>query len=53
MLYIESPGGVGFSHGLRHFNNTDETVAQDNLQALLAFFEKFPTMKKNDFYLSG
>ncbi len=23
LLYISSPGGVGFSHGLRHDNNTD------------------------------
>jgi len=38
---------------MRHFNNSDETVAQDNLHALLAFFDKFPGLKKNDFYISG
>ena len=31
----------------------DNTVAVHNLKALLAFFEKFPSLKKNDFYLTG
>ena len=41
VLYIESPGKVGFSSGLRHDNNSDETVAEDNLKALIDFFNKF------------
>jgi serine carboxypeptidase-like clade 2 len=57
MIYLESPGGVGFSY----INSTaqedlymdDNTTAKDNLQALLSFFEKFPEMKENDFYISG
>lgn len=28
-------------------------MATFNLKALLAFFEKFPNLKKNDFYMSG
>lgn len=52
LLYIESPGGVGFSKGERSFYN-DQSTAEDNLQALLAFFKKFPNLKKNDFYISG
>ena len=53
VLYIESPGKVGFSSGLRHDNNSDETVAEDNLKALIDFFNKYPTYKKNDFYIAG
>ena len=57
MIYLESPGGVGFSY----INSTakedlyvdDNTTAKDNLQALLSFFEKFPEMKEKDFYISG
>ena len=52
LLYLESPGGVGFSKGERKIYN-DANTAEDNLQALLAFFQKFPNMKKNDFYITG
>ncbi len=52
LLYIQSPGGVGFSKGERKVYN-DANTAEDNLQALLAFFEKFPNLKKNDFYITG
>ena len=34
LLYIESPGGVGFSMGSRR-NYDDQTSADDNLAALL------------------
>ena len=39
---------VGFSKGLR-FNNTydDTTTAEDNYNALIDFFRKFPNLKKN------
>lgn len=32
---------------------TDATVATYNLKAMLAFYVKFPNMKKNDLYLTG
>ena len=57
MIYLESPGNVGFSF----INSTseedlfadDNTTAKENFQALLSFFDKFPEMKNKDFYISG
>ena len=57
MLYLESPGDVGFSY----INSTDKedlyiddnTTAVDNLNAILDFFRKFPDWKDNDFYITG
>jgi len=52
LLYVESPGGVGFSIGPT-VNVSDATVREDNLQALLTFFAKFPSLRSNEFYISG
>ena len=53
VLYLESPGGVGFSKS--HTNNTydDYSVTNDNYNALIDFFRKFPELKNNEFYISG
>ena len=55
VLYLESPGGVGFSKSFRNnnFTYTDPTTTEDNYKALTDFFRKFPNLKKNDFYISG
>jgi carboxypeptidase C (cathepsin A) len=54
VLYIESPAGVGFSYGSKPFLNTnDSALARDNLHAILLFFEKYPDLIGNDFYLAG
>ena len=57
MIYLESPGGVGFSYinstSQEDLYTDDNTTAKDNLKALLNFFEKFPEMKSKDFYISG
>jgi carboxypeptidase C (cathepsin A) len=57
MLYIESPGGVGFSYIDSKLDYDleidDEIAAKDNLNALLSFFKKFPSYKGRDFYISG
>lgn len=55
VLYIESPGGVGYStcQGTE-CNFNDDNSAEDNLQAILYWFEnKFPEFKPNDLYISG
>jgi carboxypeptidase C (cathepsin A) len=44
---------VGFSTSKNGLNHTDGTVAVDNYKALIEFFNKFPNLKKNDFYMSG
>lgn len=51
LLFLETPGAVGFSRGPT--NTSDDEVTYDHLQALTAFFARFPTQKKNDLYLAG
>jgi carboxypeptidase C (cathepsin A) len=56
MLYIESPGEVGFSYidsGSGNEVVNDDNTAKDNMNALLSFFIKFPEFKGRDFYISG
>ena len=57
MIYLESPGDVGFSYIDSKLEQDlfidDKIAAQDNLKALINFFEKFPSMKNKDFYISG
>lgn len=52
MLYIESPSGVGFSIG-NSINHNDDEVASQNLSGLIVFFQKFPELRLNEFYISG
>ena len=54
LLYISSPAGVGFSVSKTgSLASYDTSSAQDNYKALIAFFNKFPNLKKNDFYITG
>lgn len=54
VIYLESPAGVGFSKGKREsLVASDSSVAQDNYNAMVKFFEKFPELKDNDFYIAG
>ena len=57
MLYIESPGNVGFSYIDSKLDYeieiNDDIAAEDNFKALLEFFKKFPSFKGKDFYISG
>ena len=57
MLYIESPGNVGYSYidstSDYELEVNDDIVAEDNLKALLDFFNKYPSYKGKDFYISG
>lgn len=55
VLYIEAPVGVGFSYqsGVPVPHSTDNTTADDNLQALRAFFAAFPEYSTQPLYVSG
>jgi len=55
MLYIEAPAGVGYSYGETVKDRTyDDTIsAKDNLEGILAWFEKFPEYQGHDLYISG
>ena len=57
MLYIESPGNVGFSYIDSKLDYeleiNDDIAAEDNFNALMDFFKKYSTFKGRDFYISG
>jgi carboxypeptidase C (cathepsin A) len=57
MLYIEAPAGVGYSYCDETISacntHNDQLTADENLTAVLAFFEKFPEFGRNDLYISG
>lgn len=54
IIFLESPAGVGYSINKDepyHFD--DLTVANENLNAFINFFEDFPQYKENIVYLAG
>lgn len=55
VLYLDQPAGVGFSTCAGNLSCTfnDHTSGQDNLDVILAWFEKYPEFKNNDLFLSG
>ncbi|CAD8159544.1 unnamed protein product [Paramecium octaurelia] len=52
MLYIESPITVGFSYGPQG-EQSDESTAKYNINALVDFFNRFTEFKKLPFFISG
>lgn len=54
VLYLESPGAVGFSKASKDYlSQNDTSVARDNLIALIQFFTKYNQFQGNDFYIAG
>ena len=54
MLYVSQPVGVGFSYTEEKAGKiTDARAAEDNYRTILSFFEKFPNLKGNEFYVSS
>jgi len=56
MLYVESPVSVGFSYSDDpdvDYQCSDSSVANDNYDLILAFYEKFPQYRDNEFFLTS
>eukprot|EP00586_Coscinodiscus_wailesii_P009443 CAMPEP_0172521832 /NCGR_PEP_ID=MMETSP1066-20121228/292802_1 /TAXON_ID=671091 /ORGANISM="Coscinodiscus wailesii, Strain CCMP2513" /LENGTH=485 /DNA_ID=CAMNT_0013304793 /DNA_START=72 /DNA_END=1526 /DNA_ORIENTATION=+ len=55
MLYVEQPVGVGFSYTDSKNPGvfTDERAATDNYLAIKSFFDRFPNLKGNEFYITS
>eukprot|EP01039_Chlorochromonas_danica_P000975 gene975-1059_t len=54
MLYIEAPVGVGFSYNDNNdYKLNDDRTAEENLEAVEAFYALYPEFKKNDFFITG
>lgn len=55
IIYVEQPSGVGFSYSERQsdYKTGDHQAAADNYMLILAFLERFPERKANDFYISS
>jgi len=55
LLFIDNPLGVGFSftHSDKRMATNQQTVGADLYAALLQFFELFPALRKNPFYVTG
>lgn len=57
VIFLESPAGVGFSYregkSGRNLTTGDDEVADNNVKAIESFFQKFPHLKSNSFYVTG
>lgn len=55
LLFVESPAGVGWSYSntTSDYNCGDESSAKDLHTFFLKWFEKFPTYKSRDLFLTG
>ena len=57
MLYVESPVGVGYSYTTdetgEDLKSGDQSVAKDNYDVLVGFFERHPHFATSDLYLTS
>lgn len=54
LVYVDQPAGTGFSYAEKAgYDSNEAEVSEDMLQFLLAFYEKFPNLKDNEFYIFG
>lgn len=53
-LYIEAPVGVGFSYSLSgDYACNDDRTARENRAAVESFFNLFPELRSNKFFITG
>lgn len=55
MLFLDNPLGTGFSftNELSRMATNQTTIGQDLYTALVQFFELFPDLRSNDFFVTG
>lgn len=55
MIYIDNPVGAGwsFTTSVNGYASNEDEVAEDLYQAVAQFFQLFPNLKGNDFYVTG
>nr|BAN20175.1 retinoid-inducible serine carboxypeptidase [Riptortus pedestris] len=55
VIYIDNPVGTGFSftENKNCFAKDENKVGEDLYSALIQFFQLFPSLQKNDFFVSG
>ncbi|KAF5282411.1 hypothetical protein FQR65_LT14305 [Abscondita terminalis] len=54
VVYIDNPVGTGFSFTDEDGYTRNQTIVGEHLyQALLQFFQMFPELQKNDFFITG
>lgn len=54
MVFLESPVGVGFSYSDNDdYKCDDDRTANEGRDAMADFFDKFPELKKNKFFITG
>lgn len=53
VIYIDNPVGAGYSFTNGGYVKNETVVGQNLYKALLQFFQLFPELQKNDFFVTG
>lgn len=55
MLFVEQPAGVGFSYSNNpdDYHTGDHQAVLDQYAVILAFFDRFPEVRPNEFYIAS
>ena len=53
VLYIDNPVGTGYSFTSGGYSQNETSVGENIYTALLQFFQLFPELQKNDFFVTG
>ena len=55
IVYLESPAGVGYSYceDMNECDFDDVSGSIDNLEALRTWYDKFPSYKSHELYITG
>lgn len=53
LIYIDNPVGVGYSFTEGGFSKNETVIGENLYNALVQFFQLFPDLQKNEFYITG